>query len=103
MGKEVWAQIGGRAWGFEDLTFEPAGRVEAQGDGKVRASMNGRVVSLDVAVGDKVVRGQRVLVLEAMKMEHAHVAAIDGIVEATHVAEGDQVEAHQIIIEVAAA
>jgi geranyl-CoA carboxylase alpha subunit len=103
MGQEVWAQIGGRAWGFEDITFEPAGTVEAQGDGKVRASMNGRVVSLDVAVGDRVVRGQRVLVLEAMKMEHAHVATIDGIVEATHVAEGDQVEAHQIIIEVAAA
>ncbi len=102
IGREVWAQIAGRSWGFEDVTFEPARRVEAQGDGKVRALMNGRVVSLDVAVGDKVVSGQRVLVLEAMKMEHAHVATIDGIVEATHVAEGDQVEAHQIIIEVAA-
>ena len=102
-GREVWAHIGGRAWGFEDITFEPAAGVEAEGDGKVRASMNGRVVSLDVAVGDKVVRGQRVLVLEAMKMEHAHVTAIDGIVEAIHVAEGDQVEAYRIVIEVAAA
>jgi geranyl-CoA carboxylase alpha subunit len=102
-GEEVWAHIGGRAWGFEDITFKPVAGGEAEGDGKVRASMNGRVVSLDVAVGDKVVRGQRVLVVEAMKMEHAHVAAIDGIVEAIHVAEGDQVEAHRIIIEVAAA
>jgi geranyl-CoA carboxylase alpha subunit len=102
-GEEVWAHIGGRAWGFEDITFKPVAGGEAEGDGKVRASMNGRVVSLDVAVGDKVVRGQRVLVVEAMKMEHAHVATIDGIVEAIYVAEGDQVEAHRIIIEVAAA
>ncbi|MCL2429700.1 MAG: acetyl-CoA carboxylase biotin carboxylase subunit [Alphaproteobacteria bacterium] len=102
-GEEVWAHIGGRAWGFEDITFKPVAGGEAEGDGKVRASMNGRVIALDVAVGDKVVRGQRVLVVEAMKMEHAHVATIDGIVEAIHVAEGDQVEAHRIIIEVAAA
>jgi geranyl-CoA carboxylase alpha subunit len=102
-GEEVWAHIGGQAWDFEDITFRPVAAVEAEGDGKVRASMNGRVVSLDVAVGDKVVRGQRVLVVEAMKMEHAHVATIDGTVEAIHVAEGDQVEAHGIIIEVTAA
>ncbi len=102
-GRDVWAHIGGRAWGFEDITFDPPAGVEAEGDGKVRASMNGRVVSLDVAIGDKVVRGQRVLVLEAMKMEHAHLAAIDGIVEAIHVAEGDQVEAYRIVVEVAAA
>ena len=99
-GRDVWSFIEGRAWGFEDLTFEPVSQVEAQTDGKVRASMNGRVVSLDVAIGDQVNRGQRVLVLEAMKMEHTHVAAIDGRIGTINVAEGDQVEAHSVVLEV---
>jgi geranyl-CoA carboxylase alpha subunit len=99
-GRDVWSFIEGRAWGFEDLTFEPVSQVEAQTDGKVRASMNGRVVSLDVAIGDQVSRGQRVLVLEAMKMEHTHVAAIDGRIGTINVAEGDQVEAHSVVLEV---
>ena len=64
--------------------------------------MNGRVASLDVAVGDRVTRGQKLLVLEAMKMEHVHVASVEGTVEAIHVAEGDQVEAHRVVVEVAA-
>jgi geranyl-CoA carboxylase alpha subunit len=101
-GGEVWARIGGRSWDFEDLTFEPATRAEAAGDGKVRASMNGRVVSLPVAVGEQVTRGRIVLVLEAMKMEHAHLAGVDGTVAAIHVSEGDQVEAHRVVVEVAA-
>lgn len=99
-GRDVWSFVEGRAWGFEDLTFEPVSQVEAQTDGKVRASMNGRVVSLDVAIGDQVSRGQRVLVLEAMKMEHTHVAAIDGRIGTINVAEGDQVEAHSVVLEV---
>src|SRR5690606_1422012 len=62
-GRTIWMRIDGRAWDFEDITFDPVTRADAESDGKVRASMNGRVVSLDVAVGDKVMRGQRVLVL----------------------------------------
>src|SRR5690606_11324457 len=33
----VWARIDGRTWDFEDITFEPATRAEAETDGKVRA------------------------------------------------------------------
>ena len=36
-------------------------------------------------------------------MEHVHVATIEGTVAAIHVAEGDQVEAHRVIVEVAPA
>ena len=99
-GSQLWARIGGRTWDFEDISFEPTVRAAAENDGKVRASMNGRVVSLDIAVGDRVSRGQKLLVLEAMKMEHVHVAPGDGTVEAIDVAEGDQVDAHRIVIEV---
>jgi geranyl-CoA carboxylase alpha subunit len=102
-GKEVWARIEGRTWDFVDVSFESTTQAEIQRDGRVRASMNGRVASLDVAIGDRVVRGQSLLVLEAMKMEHVHTAHIDGTVESIYVAEGDQVEAHRVIIEVVAA
>jgi biotin carboxyl carrier protein len=101
-GAQVWVRDEGRNWDFEDISFEPAIKIETDSDGKVRAAMNGRVASLDVAIGDRVTRGQTLLVLEAMKMEHVHVASIDGIVEAIHVAEGDQVEAHRVVVEVVA-
>ena len=43
----------------------------AAGDGRIVAPMPGRVVSVHVAEGDTVAKGQRLMVLEAMKMEHA--------------------------------
>jgi geranyl-CoA carboxylase alpha subunit len=78
-------------------------KFEAERDGLVRAAMNGRVAAIAVAVGDRVARGDRVLVLEAMKMEHVHVAAVEGIVAAVHVAAGDQVEAQRVLAEIAPA
>jgi len=102
VGPQVWMRDGGRSWDFEDVSFEPTVKAEAERDGKLRASMNGRVASLTVALGDRVARGQTLLVLEAMKMEHVHVATIAGTVAAIHVAEGDQVEAHRVIVEVTA-
>jgi geranyl-CoA carboxylase alpha subunit len=100
-GGRVWLRDGGRTWDFEDVSFEPVVKAQAARDGKVRASMNGRVASLAVALGERVTRGQTLLVLEAMKMEHVHIAEVDGAVAAIHVAEGDQVEAHRVLVEVA--
>ena len=61
------------------------------GDGDVRSPMPGKVVSVAVALGDKVSRGQVLMTLEAMKMEHALAAPFDGIVETLAVGPGDQV------------
>lgn len=47
----------------------------ALGDGAVLAPMPGKVIAVDVAAGDHVTAGQRLMVLEAMKMEHALTAA----------------------------
>jgi len=63
----------------------------AAGDGEIRSPMPGKVVSVGVAIGDRVTRGQVLMVLEAMKMEHALTAAFDGVVEALSVTAGDQV------------
>ena len=61
------------------------------GDAQVRSPMPGKVVAVAVAVGDTVLRGQPLLTLEAMKMEHALTAPFDGHIESLSVSVGDQV------------
>jgi 3-methylcrotonyl-CoA carboxylase alpha subunit len=60
-------------------------------DGAILSLMPGRIVSVDVAEGDKVTKGQKLLVLEAMKMEQAMLAPFDGVVAALAAAAGAQV------------
>jgi geranyl-CoA carboxylase alpha subunit len=67
------------------------------GDGKVRAAMNGRVVAVLVKLGEQVEAGQPVVTLEAMKMEHVHVAAVSGIITELAVEEGEQVTTGRIV------
>ena len=69
-------------------------------DGKLRASMNGRVVAVLVQIGQRVEAGQPMVTLEAMKMEHIHAAPLAGTVKAVHVATGDQVPARRIVAEI---
>ena len=68
-----------------------ADRGEGAGGG-LTAPMPGKVVQAMVATGDRVVRGQTVMILEAMKMEHAISAPADGIVADVFFAAGDQVD-----------
>ncbi len=76
---------------------------EPGGDGRVVAPMSGRVLALDVAVGAAVAVGDRLLVLEAMKMEHRLVAKVAGTVRAVHFGEGDQVGDGMVLVEIDAA
>ena len=62
----------------------------AVSDGSLRAPMPGRIVAAPVEMGATVAKGQTVVVLEAMKMEHALTAPFDGVVESV-AAVGDQV------------
>jgi 3-methylcrotonyl-CoA carboxylase alpha subunit len=59
--------------------------------GLVRAPMHGKVLVIEVAEGEAVKKGQRLLVLEAMKMEHALAAPFAGTVVEIAVKTGDQV------------
>jgi len=66
-------------------------RDAAGGDGVIKAPMHGKVLALMVAEGDTVVKGQRLAIVEAMKMEHALTAPIAGTVTGVAVREGVQV------------
>jgi 3-methylcrotonyl-CoA carboxylase alpha subunit len=61
------------------------------GDAVVRAPMHGKVLAIDVAVGDQVAKGDRLAIVEAMKMEHSLTAGRDGEVIEIAAAVGDQV------------
>ena len=73
---------------------------EAASDGAVRAPMHGRLVALAVGEGDEVTAGQRLAVLEAMKMEHALVAPRAGRAKLAGHKVGDVLEQGQIVVEV---
>jgi geranyl-CoA carboxylase alpha subunit len=50
--------------------------------------------------GDSVTKGQLLLVLEAMKMEHPLTAGIDGVIKGVQVIAGDQVRNRQVLLEI---
>jgi acetyl/propionyl-CoA carboxylase alpha subunit len=88
---EVITFSGGAAFVLSRSPGSSAASVAAADDGVVRAPMPGRVVQIKASVGDHVRAGQAVLVLEAMKMEHALTAPFDAVVAELAVGEGDQV------------
>lgn len=67
--------------------------------GDIKAPMPGLVLEVSVVVGMQVMKGDKVLILEAMKMENALKAAGDGIVKAIHITKGTAVEKGQLLIE----
>ena len=71
-------------------------------DGALRAPMPGKIVATPARPGDAVTKGQPVVVLEAMKMEHALVAPFDGVVGEIGVSVGDQVAADMVLATVTA-
>ena len=85
----------------QDYTFLPTaprtGGSHAAADGAILAPMPGKVIAVDVAEGDTVTAGQRLMVLEAMKMEHALTAPFDGTVTELSANEGGQVQVEAVL------
>ncbi|MFW2850527.1 acetyl/propionyl/methylcrotonyl-CoA carboxylase subunit alpha [Sphingomonas sp. TX0543] len=63
----------------------------AAADGAILSPMPGRIIAVEVAAGDTVAKGQKLVTLEAMKMEHSLVAPFDGTVAELNAAAGGQV------------
>jgi acyl-CoA carboxylase subunit alpha len=75
----------------------PTSEIE-EASGSLHAPMPGSVVSISVAVGDEVKKGQTLVVVEAMKMEHPIGSPEDGVVTEVKVAAGDQVEKGTLLV-----
>jgi len=74
---------------LRDLSLDEAG--DQEHSGLVRAPMHGKVLGILVEQGERVTRGQRLAIIEAMKMEHTLVAPIDGTIAEIAVAKDAQV------------
>lgn len=83
--------------GFRNITHTPVGANNESGTGQVITPMDGSIVSVNVAVGDHVSRGQSVAVLEAMKMEHQLISDVDGVVDQIFVQKGDQLKTRTLV------
>ncbi|WP_148863509.1 acetyl/propionyl/methylcrotonyl-CoA carboxylase subunit alpha [Marinobacter fonticola] len=82
-----------------DVTHAPMAALEGSGSDRILASMDGAIVDVRAEPGQTVQRGDTLVVLEAMKMEHPLVAERDGQVARIHVTAGTQVKRRQVLVE----
>ena len=73
--------------------YDPAAAATREAHaGGLASPMPGHVLQVLVKPGERVHRGQSLMIIEAMKMEHTVVAPADGVVRAVHFASGERVE-----------
>jgi len=72
----------------------------AAGDGAIVSPMPGKLIAVEVRQGDPVTKGQKLVTLEAMKMEHSLVAPFDGIVAELNAKEGAQVSEGALLVRI---
>ncbi|HEY4472719.1 MAG TPA: acetyl-CoA carboxylase biotin carboxylase subunit [Stellaceae bacterium] len=91
-GAETAVFLDGENWRLTEIDPLAARAGEDPTAGRLTAPMPGRVTQLMVEPGTNVRRGQPLIVIEAMKMEHTVTAPADGVVDAVRFAPGDLVE-----------
>ena len=70
-------------------------------DGAILSPMPGRIIAVMVSAGEAVTKGQKLLTLEAMKMEHTLIAPFDGVVAELNAAAGAQVQVEALLARIA--
>ena len=88
----------GQGWTFSPRRSDSFAQGTAASDGSVLSPMPGRIVSVFVKEGQSVAKGERLLVLEAMKMEQSLTAPFDGTVIEVTVGEGMQVAEGALLV-----
>jgi 3-methylcrotonyl-CoA carboxylase alpha subunit len=71
-------------------------------DGDILSPMPGKIIAVEVAAGQAVTKGQKLLTLEAMKMEHSLVAPFDGVVAELNAVAGAQVQVEALLARIEA-
>jgi 3-methylcrotonyl-CoA carboxylase alpha subunit len=89
--ERVYVLRGGRQTVVKLKDAEAVDVEHLSGDGVVAAPMHGKLLTILVAAGEAVHKGQRLAVIEAMKMEHSLLAPVDGVVAEVAAAAGTQV------------
>lgn len=101
-GEQMWLAAAGRVTMVEEVREAPVRPDDAHaGDAELTSPMPGAVVAIGVADGAAVTAGTVVVTVEAMKMEHALSAPVDGVVDLL-VAAGEQVKVGQVLARITA-
>lgn len=85
---------------LENVSQQRVVKKGSEGSGQVNASMDGAIVAVLVSEGDTVKKGQTIIVLEAMKMEHQLTSDKAGVVKSINFTAGAQVKTKQILAEI---
>ena len=98
----VHLDINGLVAAIRETTLEPSAASRRDASSRLVAPMNGAIISVAAKPGDMVAKGQLIVVLEAMKMQHEITAERDGTIEKILVRPGDQVATRQVLVELKA-
>ena len=96
---DVLVAQGGQVWCLTPWRAAGAAGADAS-DGAILSPMPGRVIAVAVAAGEAVTKGQKLLTLEAMKMEHSLTAPFDGTVAQLNAREGGQVSEGTLLVKI---
>ena len=96
---DVLVAQGGQVWCLTPWRAAGAAGADAS-DGAILSPMPGRVIAVAVAAGEAVTKGQKLLTLEAMKMEHSLTAPFDGTVAQLNASEGGQVSEGTLLVKI---
>jgi 3-methylcrotonyl-CoA carboxylase alpha subunit len=99
--REVLAFTGGFARAYTLDRHEGGGHHGAH-DGDILSPMPGRIIAVEVSAGQAVTKGQKLLTLEAMKMEHSLTAPFDGVVAELNAEPGAQVQVEALLARIEA-
>jgi geranyl-CoA carboxylase alpha subunit len=95
----LYLDLNGIVVAVRETALEAGGSGRRDGSSRLVAPMNGAIVSVLANPGDRVAKGQRVVVLEAMKMQHEISAEREGMIDKILVKPGDQVATRQLLVE----
>jgi 3-methylcrotonyl-CoA carboxylase alpha subunit len=100
-GDQVLVADMGQAFVFTRTRYDGAGHHHAH-DGDILSPMPGKVIAVEVTQGQAVAKGQKLLTLEAMKMEHTLTAPFDGTVSELSATPGAQVQVEALLARIEA-
>lgn len=100
VGRDRVMFLDGNGWAIDEAYTDYGEAGGGTSDGLILAPMPGRIITIEVKPGDTVSKGQKLLVMEAMKMEQAMVAPFDGIVAELNAITGAQVKEGTILIRI---
>jgi geranyl-CoA carboxylase alpha subunit len=101
-GSEGWLDVGGACAAFVDRSQAPPEVDDPEGHGLITSRMHGALVKLAVEVGQRVRKGEFVLAIEAMKMEHRIEAPVAGTVVEVGATAGTQVAPGRMLVRIEA-